>query len=291
MTSPKPSFTLAPSHFAYLYAECPRCYALHVVHKDYRPFAPFPSVFGKIDGANKAFFGSQRTEDVLPALPPGLIVTPGRQKLTSHPFELEDATVQLSGYLDAYVEFDDGTLGVVDFKTTSSAVGQDEKYSRQLHSYAHALEAKTGKTVSHMGLFVLSPIELRGSSLKPGAGWGLWMDGAYVPVERDDVAFKAFLGQVATLLAGPLPDPALTCGYCDYRTRPLPVPERGAFTRALRSGCHVGLASLGQDGFNAGLNSGGVTPTWLAEGQGPTPEAALAELQAKYNLMPHEDDA
>ena len=65
------TFRLAPSDFAFLWEECPRCFYLKVHRKMYRPRAPFPSIFSNIDMAMKRHFKGLRTQDVLPEMPPG----------------------------------------------------------------------------------------------------------------------------------------------------------------------------------------------------------------------------
>jgi hypothetical protein len=65
--------SLAPSHFAFLWDECPRCFYLEVVRKELRPRMPFPKVFGTIDRAMKAFYMGRPTEVVAPGMPAGVI--------------------------------------------------------------------------------------------------------------------------------------------------------------------------------------------------------------------------
>ena len=65
--------SLAPSDFAFLWDECPRCFYLKVVRKERRPHMPFPKVFGTIDRAMKAFYMGQRTVALAADMPPGVI--------------------------------------------------------------------------------------------------------------------------------------------------------------------------------------------------------------------------
>src|SRR5580698_8346615 len=53
---------LAPSDFAFLWDECPRCFYNKVVLNRGRPRSPFPNVFGAIDRAMKLFFLGGRAE-------------------------------------------------------------------------------------------------------------------------------------------------------------------------------------------------------------------------------------
>ena len=62
--APSRSVMLAPSDFAFLWDECPRCFYLKVVRKQGRPRTPFPKVFGTIDRAMKSFYMGQRAESL-----------------------------------------------------------------------------------------------------------------------------------------------------------------------------------------------------------------------------------
>jgi len=71
----------------------------------------------------------------------------------------------VSGKFDVAAAFDDGTFGVIDFKTTSPADKNIRLYSRQLHAYALALEhpapGKLGLTpISLIGILAVDPVEM-----------------------------------------------------------------------------------------------------------------------------------
>jgi len=71
--APTGPIMLAPSDFAFLWDECPRCFYLKVVRKEGRPRTPFPSVFGSIDRAMKSFYMGQRAESLELGMPAGTI--------------------------------------------------------------------------------------------------------------------------------------------------------------------------------------------------------------------------
>ena len=69
------------------------------------------------------------------------------------------------------VSFDDGTYGVMDFKTSNPSSESAELYSRQLHAYAYALEHPApGKLalspVTKLGLLYFYPDSINQDSIE-----------------------------------------------------------------------------------------------------------------------------
>jgi hypothetical protein len=128
------------------------------------------------------------------------------------------------------VRFDDGTFGVIDFKT-SSAEKSSSLYGRQLHAYAAGIESPSSESeliqgvVSDLGLIVYEPSAF--STLSP-SGAAMTGDLTYVNIPRNDSEFEAFLGQVVDVLgqpeAPPPPKPTKrswsgsvsSCPYCQF---------------------------------------------------------------------------
>lgn len=229
----KPPVRLAPSDFAFLWEECHRCFYLKAHKKLYRPRAPFPSIFNAIDLAMKRHLRGLRTTDVLPEMKPGVFlcedddawveclpITPPRAS----------RSVYVRGMLDCLVAFDDGTFGVIDFKT-SDVSKSSALYSRQLHAYAAAIENPASGselvqgTVSDLGLVIYQPDAF--SALAP-SGAALAGKLEYVKIPRDDEAFVNFLGEIVTVLDADSPPPppkptrkswsgtVTSCPYCQF---------------------------------------------------------------------------
>lgn len=228
------TFRLAPSDFAFLWDECKRCFYHKVNRQLFRPRAPFPSVFGNIDTAMKRHFRGLRTTDVLPQMRPGTflcdetdawveclpLTPPGCQ-----------ASVYIRGMVDCLVRFDDGTYGIIDFKTSQSA--KASVYSRQLHAYALALESPSPNsqlmqgTVTGMGLVVFAPQDFH-TPLDSRGDVSAALSGRleYVHVKRNDEAFLKTLQEMVRVLMLPeAPDPPppgryggdfSSCPYCQY---------------------------------------------------------------------------
>jgi CRISPR/Cas system-associated exonuclease Cas4 (RecB family) len=180
-----------------------------------------PGIFGTIDKLMKEFYAGKHTAEIAPELPPGMVRF-SEKWVESVPFEglKRKLPLYFRGKFDTLIAFDDGSYGIVDFKTSVPKSHHILFYGRQLHAYAYALEhAAQGKfnlqPISKLGLLVFSPIEL---SLAPEnkiayAGNVVWME-----IERRDEAFVDFMEQVAALLERPNPPEAEeNCSFCRYR--------------------------------------------------------------------------
>lgn len=221
------TWKLSPSDFAFLWEECRRCFFLKVVRAHQRPRMPFPGIFSKIDSLMKTHFGGKRTTDFSSALPPGTFTHFGGW-VESEPFAFagRSSRVYVRGSYDTVISFDDGSFGVVDFKTASARSETTPLYARQLHAYAWALERPAaGKPpmapVKHLGLLCFEPDAFgRGADKAHYTGSLTW-----VPTPRDDVAFEAFLREVAAVLDGPMPAAAPECEWCRYRATVRSAPD------------------------------------------------------------------
>jgi hypothetical protein len=220
---PASPIKLSPSDLTFLWDECPRCFYLKYIHGITRPAAPFPSIFGAIDRLMKAQFAGHPATDLDASLPPG-IVTVTEQWIESLPVILPGHTRPffLRGKLDAIIDFNDHSYGVVDFKTSEPKPEQIPFYSRQLHAYAYALEHPapgrlSRSPISKLGLYVETPHATLTSTTSEISFHfrSTWMEVPYL-----ESGFLSFLDQVISLLELPEPPPASEkCTYCQYRQR------------------------------------------------------------------------
>jgi len=126
----------------------------------------------------------------------------------------------LRGKFDALIHFDDGSHGVIDFKTSEPKHAQIPFYSRQLHAYAYALEHpapdKLGLSpISCLGLLVEAP---HATLLATTNEISFHFATTWLEVPYKEAGFLHFIDQVLALLE--LPEPPLAgekCGYCEYR--------------------------------------------------------------------------
>ena len=195
-------FKLSPSDFAFSYDGCKRCFYYKVVRSQKTPLV-LPNIFKIIDELTKDFFEGKDVKEIDKSLPPGKVIF-GDRKVKSKPLKDEKSGNRciISGRTDTIVEFEDGTHGVVDFKTSKISKNKARTYSRQLHAYALALEnAETGfyscRQVSKLGVFVMEPEEL--VNLHDG-NYGLMTKAEWIEIKRDDDKFKEFLREVLALL-------------------------------------------------------------------------------------------
>jgi hypothetical protein len=226
---PAPTYKLSPSDLTFLWDECPRCFYLKVVNKFGRPFTPFPSIFGKIDLLMKNFYADKTTQEIDPSLPPGRVLDGGKG-VYSAPITLpgHTASVYIRGLYDTVLAFDDGSYGVIDFKTSAPSPHHVAFYGRQLHAYAHALEHPgEGKLhlapISLLGLLIVTPTAMTGG---PTRSVNFEHDLSWLPIPLDREGFTSFLDEVLTVLEQPEPpDPAEKCGWCSYRHKVRANPD------------------------------------------------------------------
>ena len=214
------NYKLNPSSFSFLYEGCKRCFYLQVVHGVSRPSRPLPGVFAKIAALLKNHYDGKRTEELHPDLPTG-VVRYGEKKVKSKAIQLPgyQTTCYISGRFDIVVQFDDGTYGVIDFKTGSPKDEYNELYSRQLHAYAYALEnpalgALGLSPITKLGLLYFHPQRTKQENLEQL----LYESDIYwVEAERNDEKFLSFIDEVLAILNSPTPpDPSPDCEWCNY---------------------------------------------------------------------------
>ena len=213
-------YKISPSDLTFSWDSCRFCFYMKVKHNIvYR--GPFPSIFGRMANLTSEFYQGKPSLELSPALPPGVLMYRERF-VKSTPIALPGAASQcyISGRFDAVIEFEDGSYGVVDYKTSDAKDEHVAFYSRQLSAYAYALEnpapgALGLAPITRLGLFVVTPdrYERAPSGEMTFPHRTVWMD-----VARDDPAFFDLLREVLSVLDSPYPPPSSeTCELCNYR--------------------------------------------------------------------------
>jgi len=151
---------LSPSNLNYEDRRCDRCFA-EAANGEAWPQGPFPGIFAKLDSQQRRYFTDRPTSDVDPGLPPGTLHNGGRVQSAPHAIGGVDFTIR--GNMDALLRFDDGSVGVVDFKSSTASPQLGDAYRPQLAAYQWALRKPASgdpETVSAAGLLVFAPEEM-----------------------------------------------------------------------------------------------------------------------------------
>lgn len=215
------NWKLSPSDLTFLWDECPRCFYLKVRHNFKRPAMPFPKIFSRIDLLMKDIYLGHSTKKISPELPEGKILMTGRW-VTSELIPAADGfnACYIQGIFDTVVQFEDGSYGVVDFKTSEAKEEHIGFYGRQLQAYAFALaHPAPGKLhlrpVSKLGLLYFEPQHLDEA---PPDRLSLIGPTKWVEIPQDENAFLDFIRRVGDLLSQPQPPAANPeCAFCAYR--------------------------------------------------------------------------
>jgi CRISPR/Cas system-associated exonuclease Cas4 (RecB family) len=217
------NFKISPSDLTFLYSGCKRCFYLKLRYGISQPSIPLPSIFTKIAGLLKTYYDGKRTEALHMELPPG-VVKYGEKWVESKNVILKghSDTCFIKGRFDVVVQFDDGTYGVIDYKTGNPEGESSCLYTRQLHLYAFALEnpapgALGLSPITTLGLLYFHPQAVSQTRID----W-LSFDAEIklIKVERNDEEFLDFMGRVLSLLESSMPPaPNANCGWCSYVTK------------------------------------------------------------------------
>jgi hypothetical protein len=214
------NWKLSPSELTFLWDECQRCFYLKVVRGFNRPRSLMPKIFTRIDKLMKDYFEGKQTADVYPGLPEGEVRF-AEKWVKSVPVYLpaQEKGCYIRGKFDTVVEFDDGSYGIVDFKTTEPSPAHVPFYARQLQAYAFALEnpapgSLSLSPISRLGLLCVEPVIMK----KTTEGQvGYYGETTWLEIPKDDQSFREFLTEVLTLLNQPEPpDANPQCVYCQY---------------------------------------------------------------------------
>jgi len=207
---------LSPSNLNYEDRRCDRCFA-EAANGEAWPQGPFPGIFSKLDSQQRRYFTDRSTSDVDPGLPAGTLHNGGRVQSAPHTIGGVDFTIR--GSMDALLRFDDGSVGVVDFKSSTASPQLGDAYRPQLAAYQWALSRPASgdpEEVSVAGLLVFAPESMVDTEL----GRAYLVSTTWIPVEIEDGWFENFLGRIAPLIQEPKEAPSKTdCEWCSLRTR------------------------------------------------------------------------
>ena len=214
------NYKLSPSDLTFLYEGCKRCFYLKMVHNIAQPSIPLPSIFAQIAGLLKNHYDGKQTSELHVDIPPGT-VSHGEKSVRSQIIQLpkHNDTCYISGRFDIVVSFEDGTYGVIDFKTSNPNTESANLYSRQLHAYAYALEhpdhgALALYPVTKLGLLYFYPSSIDQQGIER---LSYEADITWVEIKKDEQSFLNFIDELLDVLESPAaPEHSPDCRWCKY---------------------------------------------------------------------------
>lgn len=156
------------------FEKCPRCFWLDKNHGIKKPRGAFPSLPGGLDRIIKTYCDRHRAAGTLP---PEFVAVLGKKarlfadqatmkrwRFWKTAPRISGEGFQLGGAFDEVVQFADGTVSPLDYKTRGSALTPDknpaEYYQTQLDCYDVMLQGQTLKTTGQAYLTYWTPNEV-----------------------------------------------------------------------------------------------------------------------------------
>ena len=217
------NYKLSPSDLTFLYGGCKRCFYQKVVNGITQPSIPLPSIFSQIAALLKDHYDGKPNSELHADIPSGK-VSLGEKYVRSDIIQLPNhsATCYINGRFDIVLSFNDGSYGVIDFKTSNPSSESSYLYSRQLHAYAYALEHPApGKLslspVTKLGLLYFYPDSVNQQSIERLA---YEAEITWVEIQKDEQGFLKFIDGVLSVLELPEPPEHLaSCQWCNYTNK------------------------------------------------------------------------
>lgn len=206
-----------------LFLECPRCFWLDLHHKIKRPPSYPYTLASAVDYLVKQEFDKYREKGKLPSifvaqkikakLYAGEDLATWRNNFKGISFADEDLNASLYGAVDDILEFSDGSLAVVDYKSTGSReITVYDDYRKQMDTYAYILE-RMGHKVHPEAYFVFYQVDKTGGGFKNSLPFteeirAVTIDSSWVP--------KAFEKAITLARQKTAPSSAPECVHCAY---------------------------------------------------------------------------
>ncbi len=206
-----------------LFLECPRCFWLDNKHKIKRP-PSFPyTLSSAVDFLVKKEFDIYRKKGILPPvleklgldakLFNGAQLEQWRHNFTGVQHFDEDLNAMLYGAVDDVLEFSDGSLAVIDYKSTGSKEPRIyDDYQKQMDTYTYLL-SKNGYETSDKAYFVFFVVDKTLDKFDNKLNFSemvldVKVDPSWVP--------EVFERAAKTARQGKSPTPAIDCVHCNY---------------------------------------------------------------------------
>jgi hypothetical protein len=214
---PKSRTDISPSDLTFTYGQCKRCFWLKYNKGISTP--GFMPLVGPMSAMQEARYRDQKSTVLDPQLPPGAISRFGEGvESTAIRVNGKETNWRIKGKFDLVVEYDNGTVGLIDAKVTTGEM-DDEKvslYLPQLEAYCYALEnPMTGLpvTVAHSGLMMW---KIDNATQDEEENNYFSTESAFILVPRGPDWFQEFISDVIQVLEGPIPASGEKCNNCSY---------------------------------------------------------------------------
>ena len=223
-----------------LFLDCPRCFWLDTHHKIKRPPSYPYTLASAVDYLVKQEFDTYRVRGALPEvlvragveakLYDGPDLETWRNNFKGIAYTDEDLQATLYGAVDDVLRFADGSLAVVDYKSTGAReITIYADYQKQMDTYTYILQRMGYATQSH-AYFVFYMVDKTGGGFKDALPFTsdvrrVAVDPTWVP--------NVFERAVVTSRQSRAPAPAPQCVHCHYVANAAAhgVPELAATDR------------------------------------------------------------
>jgi hypothetical protein len=209
---------LSPSDFTFLWERDQWAFYEKYHHQIRRPRMNMPQVVGEIDGTMKGSLDGKKLSELDPELPAARIILSDTW-VQSKPIVVGDLELIVRGKIDAALDFEDGTYGVVDYKA-SNKMGQNMvAYTRQLQAYAYAMSHNDDRDVhlspiTRLGVLQYKPCQFKLTGDGKAAMIG---DIKWVELENNMADFVHFIvHEVAPFLMRDDVEPPENDAWLDY---------------------------------------------------------------------------
>jgi len=206
-----------------LFLECPRCFWLDLHHKIKRPPGYPYTLSAAVDYLVKQEFDKYRSTDNLPPifatsgidarLFSGQELPEWRNNFKGIAYYDKNLDATLYGAVDDVLQFNDGSLAVVDYKSSGSReINIYDDYQKQMDTYTHILN-KLGYTTQPNAYFVFYVVQKDGGGFQNVLPFREELRA--VPVNPDWVQ-EAFEAAVKLSRQDAPPPPSEECDHCNY---------------------------------------------------------------------------
>lgn len=212
---------LSPSDFTFLWEKDQWAFYEKYYHQIRRPRLNMPNVLSEIDGIMKGSLEGKKLSELDPNLPAARVIMADTW-VQSKPIVVGDLELIIRGKIDAALDFEDGTYGVVDYKASSKMSSNMLAYTNQLQAYAYALTYNDSRDqhlspITRLGVLQYRPCQFKITGDGKASMIG---DIKWVEIENDMADFVNFIvHKIAPLLMREDMMPPANDEWLDYVER------------------------------------------------------------------------